>query len=274
MSGLMKDYSKEISDQLTAIAVVLPGDPVKVGDIVSFREGRRLFGKAKPIGRFQKVSDLGLLDVETEVEDDASQESDTYIFASRKGAHYSFDATGGADGAGAGLSGTGKLTVQFSKAGAIYFAAIDCTTRRLRNLAGIEVDLNEHRAAMLWKDTFLVNSVTIASRALIMQSATSSGVLEASGDVAGLIPSASGNANAGISVSVGKVKDASFIKDWSENVTVLFGLSRFVKKDFGSVVKELDVGSREIAGEILNLDDDVYALEEVSPFELLDSSEE
>lgn len=59
MSGLAVQYSKEIAKELAKIAVVLPGEPVEVGQIIYFP-----FGK-KGIWPFRKPAPRGSLNIMT-----------------------------------------------------------------------------------------------------------------------------------------------------------------------------------------------------------------
>lgn len=272
MSGLMIKYSEEVASALTKIPVVLPGSPVSVGDILYFKEGEpswvtRLLVDPKPIGSFEKITDLKSLGVTASIVEDDPSSADSYVFSSKNGTSVAFEAGGEASDP-RGDTGQGSLKVTFSSEGAVYFSAVDCTTERVDDLSAIQVNLQEHNRTIVWHDTFIVTSVTTAKRALIMQSSSNSALLSVKGDVNGLLPgSATGSASANVLIS--GYKDASFIKPWSSNVTVFIGLHRFKKTDFGSLTKALAPGAREKTSRLLNLSDDNYTLEEVSPNEIL-----
>lgn len=283
MAGLEVMYSKELAKQLTKIGVVLPGDPVNIGDIIVFPHGKKglwPFRRPAPIGSFHFISSLEKLGVKTQISD-PDPDPDTYIFSSRKTVDTDFDFGADGNGDGKGVSASGKLTVNFKAEGAIYFAAIDCRTRRLENLVDIEVNLREYSQKLIWHDTFIVTSLTIADKALIMQSDSNSAMLKISGDIKGLVTKKASDISADANISVNKFTQASFIIPWSDNVTVFFGLSRFVKKEFGmepsqemATMNGLDASEfKKLAGEFVNDDNDIYELEPVSALELLDEAD-
>jgi len=256
------EYSKEIAAELTAIPVVLPGDPVSVGEFITFPEGRSgipFFRKMNTWGRFEVISRLQSLG-DTAAESGTDGSRDTYEFASKNGTKVDFDLGGGTAGA------SGSLEVTFSAEGAVYFLAADCATERLNDLTSISVDLNAHKSKIAWKDTFLVTSLTVAARALIMQSSSSSGSLKLAGDVKSV---SAGTVTAKTNIEVQKVSSASLIKPWSEKVTVFFGLHRFEKRDFGSGVQEVAPTKQKRIAHLVQSEDDRYVLSAVSPQELL-----
>lgn len=223
MSTLAKKYCNEILSELDKIPVYLPGTPVNVGDIISFDNG--IFRK-RPVGSFDHVSKLQKLNVPFEVEED--NEPDPYIFGSKSGVSIGFEA-----GATAGSVGQGKLTINFSEEGAIYFAALGCTVRKMSDTTHLKAAIEPHKDRLNWKDAFIVTSVTTARKALIMQSKSNNAKLEIEGDVKNLQPGAGVNLDANAGVKIGRYSDASLIKDWSDNVTVFFSLVRFRKGIWG-----------------------------------------
>lgn len=282
MSGLQIKYSKEVAKELTKIAVVLPGAPVEVGQIIHFPFGKQgvwPFKKPAPRGAFNVITTLANLDVIPQI-GPPDLDGDPYIFASRR--HVKVDADFGATAnLPTGTTVNGSLTANFESEGSVYFAAIDCRTTRITNLDQIQIDLNKHKNEIVWNETFLVTSVTVATKALIMQSSTKSASLNVGGDIKGLITGSATDISGNAQIGVRNFKESSFIKPWSDNVTVFFGLHRFTKSAFGyqpnPVVSRMSpfetIEVNKIAGELVNTKNDKLILEEVSALELLDEND-
>jgi hypothetical protein len=158
----------------------------------------------------------------------------------------------------------GKLDIAFNKAGSVYFAAVECGKVEMTNLSQVQVDLAQHKRDIIWRDTFLVSSVTTARKALIMQSSTSSGKLAVTGAVKGLQAGA-GSVTANANVTVESASDASFLKDWSDNVTVFFGLHKFEKIKFGRTDMIRAAEGASAVTDLVNSDDDQFRLIALSP---------
>lgn len=274
MPGLQIIYSKELARELGKTAVVLPGTPVDVGDILYFPDGLKgiwPFRKRVPRGSFSVITRLSNLGVKPPISlpDPAP---DPFIFASRKGVDVDFQLS--AEGGGA----TGKLSATFKSEGAVYFAAVGCSTSRITDLPAVQRDLAEHSGALSWDKTFLVTSLTTASRAVVMQSSTSSATLEIEGDIKGLATGSGTDIDAGAQIRITRAKEASFIKDWSKDVTVFMMVHRFKKGVYGFELEAripespgfdtVDLG--RTAGEIVHTADDRFVLEAVSALEVLD----
>lgn len=282
MSGLQIMYSKEIAKELTKIAVVLPGAPVEVGQIIHFPFGKKgiwPLKKTAPYGAFNVITTLENLNVQPQISQ-PDADGDPYIFSSRK--FVKIDADFGVQGdLPTGTSAKGSLKINFESEGSVYFAAVDCKTISITNLDQIQIDLEQHKNEIIWNETFLVTSVTVATKALIMQSSTKSASLDIGGDIKGLVTGSAVDISANTNISVKNFKESSLIKPWSDNVTIFIGLHRFTKSDFGhspnlkvsrlSPFETIEVN--KIAGELVNSKDDVLVLEEVSAFELLDESD-
>lgn len=263
MAGLQIEYSKEIAKELTKIAVVLPGQKISVGDVITFPFGGSFFGP-KPRGSFELVTTLNNLGINPDMSGD-DPDGDPYVFASRKGVEVDFDID-----ASGGAQASGSLTAKFRKEGSVYFAAIDCTTKQLTNLAQVQIDLNQHQYAVIWKDTFVVTSVTTAAKALIMQSSTSSASLTVKGEVKGLVTGSGSDIDANATLSVSNFRSASFVKPWSDNVTVFIGLHRFKKSNFGYNPQS----ERSLfASQLVSDSDDTYELARVLPHEIFNESD-
>ncbi len=282
MSGLQITYSKEVAKELTKIAVCLPGAPVKIGQIIHFPFGRSgiwPFRKPAPRGAFNLITtlqNLGMQPQETEPDNDG----EPYIFSSRRTVKIDavFEANGNIN---PNINAGGELKASFEAEGAVYFAAIDCKTINISNLDQIKVNLEQHSNSIIWNETFLVTSVTTASKALIMQSSTKSGSLTIQGNVKGLITQNAADIDANVQIGVRNFKESSFIKPWSDNVTVFIGLHRFTKETFAmeptmSVARLSAFESIErekIAYSLINSPNDKFRLEPVSAFEILDDED-
>ncbi len=257
--SLAIDYCKELASELRQMAVYLPGVEVSPGDIINFKEGN-IFG-AKPIGPFQKVANLTDLNINLETEEDQNPYS--YVYASKGSVSVSFNA-----GSSVSSGSDGKLMVNFSKEGATYLSAVDCIQRRFKDISDLGEQLAHHKMEIDWKKCFIVIAVTIAQRALIMQSNSNSASLELEGQVRGLQPLPGGtilnNAaiNANINLKINSYKEASFIKDWSNEVPVFFQLVRYKKV----LLRGYDIKSAR--RELMTTNEDPFVLEVVDPLEI------
>lgn len=252
--NLAKTYCKEIINGLDKIPVYLPGTPINVGDIITFGKG---FIKPRPIGSFDPISKLSSLGVDYKVQDDEGA-SDSYFYTSNGAVGSNFTAN-----VNTATPGEGKLEINFNKEGTIYFAAIDCKVNSIVDTSSLKKQLEPHRDSIDWKNCFIVTSVTIAKRALIMQSNSQTASLTIEGNVNGLQANGSLDIGADIALKISSYKNSSFIKDWSENVTVFFSLARYRKKflgDWGIATKRA-MYTNEIA--------DSYELTPVYPDDLL-----
>lgn len=229
MAGLAVEYSKQIARELTKVAVSPPGFPASPGDLIVFPMGRvGLLRRERPYGSFNVVGTLEDLGIRTTVREDA--DPDPYIFATRGGSDISFNNdTGAAMGAGGAVSGT--LDIKLTKENALYFAAIDCKTARLNDMISLQQQLQERRGQIPWDRVYLVMSVTTAGKALVMQASSGSASLKVEGDVKGLMPGNNGTkVDSTTQVSVSKFSAASFIKPWSDNVSVFLGLAKLSRR--------------------------------------------
>jgi len=223
-------YSKQIAAALGKVAVYLPGEQIKVGDIVNFPNAEGLFSTA-PFGAFVKVTDLERLGVNLQVESDIDS-PDPYQLSSNHAVNMNTSLSGAADLETPALpGGEGTIVLSFSKQGAIFFYALDCTKESLVSIHDLEKEIEDGGKSLLWKNTFLVTSVTVARKALVIQSISESAEVEIGGKMTGIN---TGNlqiaAEAGLTVN--KVVGDVFVKDWSDDVTVFIDVMRFKKKVF------------------------------------------
>ena len=226
MAGLAVTYSKEIIKELDMIPVYYPGTMVKPGDVISFKHFN-IFGKPQPVGQFTKeasLTDYFEIGLETD------PNLDPVRFSSRKGVSMEFNAK-----ADVGELGKGELKIAFSREGSSFVAATGMKQVRIRNLDKLKGQLMKHKSKFSgdWSKAFIVTSVRTAQKAMMMQSNSNNGSLTIAGEVKQLQTGAAGNLDIGASVTVSSYKDAAFIKEWSDNVEIFFGLSRFRKKFLG-----------------------------------------
>ena len=227
-------YSKEFAKELGKIAVYLPGEKVEVGDVLKFDHGKTLLGKARPLGSFKKITSLKNLGV-SYPEPAFSNTPNTYRFSSKNAVNVEAGVNAVADLGSEDLpSGSGQVSMKFSSEGAIYFLGINCDSKVLDDLAALENEINTNGKKMVWDDTFLVTSITIAKKALIAQSRTKSSELVIAGDVNG-IETGSVAVKAGAKLQVKKQSGDIFVKDWSDDVTVFMDVMKFEREVFGKV---------------------------------------
>lgn len=279
MAGLQIEYSKEIARELTKIAVVLPGSPVRIGDVLYFPFGRGgiwPFRKAKPRGSFDIVSDLSSMGMEFDL-NPPDTEPDPYIFSSRGAVDVNFVAD-----VSVPQAASGEVTAKFRKEGALFFSAVDCTRQSMKDVAGVVSDLLNGSPRSFSSDVFIVTSVTTARRALIMQSSASGAELKVSGKVQGLVTGSGSDIDASANISVNSFIQQSLIKPWSENVTVFMGLHRIRKvqsPESVSVETLLRSGrypdeGNLLASEFIHTTDDRYVLEAVTSDDVISDDDE
>jgi hypothetical protein len=228
MSKLQILYSKEIAKELGKIAIYLPGEPIEVGDIITFPNSRRSFlNKPRPLGSFRKVSSLKYLGVEFQ-KSNYSKQKNTYRYSSTENVSISSDTIIKGDlGISSLPSLDSNIKMKFGKEGAIYFLAKDCSKTQIDNLYALENKITvANNRGILWEESFLVTSVTKAKRAFIAQSHSKSSQLYLKGEMDGINY---GNINTDLNTefSVSKHQGDIFIKDWSTNVNVFMDVVRF-----------------------------------------------
>ena len=257
MSKLQIQYSKELARELGKIAVYLPGEHINVGDIIKFPFGNSLLGKPRPLGSFEKVTSLKNLGVSYK-EPEYSSKPDTYRFTSKNSVQVNLEIGGNANIGKDNLpSGSGDLKIGFSSEGAIYFLAVDCDSLQLDDLNSLENEINAKGKKMLWDDTFLVTSVTVAKKALIVQSQSKNSEIQISGNVKGIeAPQVKIGANTQLSIK--KQKGDLFMKDWSDNVTVFMNVVLFEQEVFDENFKGIETptsNEREIKLKLISIDE-------------------
>ena len=186
MSKLQIQYSKEFARELGKIAVYLPGEHVEVGDIITFPNGNSFLGNSRPLGTFKKATSLKKMGVKYD-EPKFSGNVDTYRFSSKNSIDFDLKTEAKATlGSDAIPSLDSNIKLQFSSEGSIYFLAIDCDKKELNDFASLENEINANGKKLIWEDTYLVTSVTIANRAFMVQSKSKSSQLVMSGDFKGI----------------------------------------------------------------------------------------
>ena len=231
MSKLQLQYSKELARELGKIAVYLPGEQVNIGDIVTFPYGKTFLGKSRPLGSFKKISSLEALGISFP-EPQFSNTPDTYQFSSKNDVSIDFNLDNHADLGNEKLpNGKAKLNIKFTSEGAIYFLGIDCNKKELKDISALENEINAKGKKLLWKNTYLVTSITVAKKAFIAQSRSKSSEFTVNGDIKG-IQTKTFDISTQTNLTIQKQKGDLFIKDWSDDVTVFMDLIKFEKEVF------------------------------------------
>jgi len=233
MSSLQTSYSKQIAKELGKIAVYLPGEEITVGDIIKFPYGNKLF-KNNPTGTFSRVTNLKKLGV-TYSKPKESITPDSYQFTSKGSVDVHFNVDAKLDSSIPNFpNGETGVKISLSEEGAIFFYAIDCKKKELLDIPSLQNQINDEGKTMVWDDTFLVTSVTIARKALVIQSNSKYSELILGGDIKGLQGSKALELNVQSKIHIKKQRGNIFIKNWSDEVTVFMDVMRFRKKVFGT----------------------------------------
>jgi len=219
-------YCKQIIRDLKRIPIYPPSVERKLGDIIQYRD--RVV-KTKPIGSHTLISNLSKLDIEMSVREDKNPAPFKY---STKGAtSVSFDTE-----AGTTSKKTGRLTVNFKKQFSTFLIAIDCVTHSFDNLIDLNEKLEPHKdhSGIDWENCFIVNSITIAKKAFILQVSEKDSVLELEGDVSGLNPANKiSPIDASLKFNINKMTSSELLIDRAENINIFFGLLRYKKTNEG-----------------------------------------
>ncbi|WP_062053959.1 hypothetical protein [Aquimarina longa] len=265
MKSLQIQYSKEVARELGKIAVYLPGEEIEVGDILTFPYGKKGFlKKTAPLGSFQKITSLKNLGI-SEVKVQQSKTPDSYRFTSKQAVDLQFGVRVDADLGNDTLpKANGELRIKLSAEGAICFFALHCFKTSLDDIMALENEINTKGKKMVWEDTYLVTSVTIAKKALIIQSNSSSSELTLGGDVQGLQSSSIMKVKTDAKIHIKKQTGDMLIKDWSDEVTVFMDLMKFEKETFATETKNSSFTSK-------SLDTDIIRLQPVSVSELVEN---
>lgn len=221
--SLAKDYCKELLSQLDQLAVYMPGRAVNVGDVITYGH---IGVFSRPLGDFQVVTTLEELNVKVLKRKD--QNSDSYRYASTGGTSASFQAD-----VDAGNMGKGTLNIGFSKAGSLYVAALECKREEMTNLHTLDDQLIPHRQDVDWNNCYIITSVTRAKRAIVMQSSSTSAELVINGQTRDLNPTSGSDVQVNAEFSVKSYRDASFIKDWSNEASLFMTLVRYKRNVLG-----------------------------------------
>ncbi|WP_298510806.1 hypothetical protein [uncultured Kordia sp.] len=228
--SLQIQYSKTIAKELGKVAVYLPGEKIQVGDIVQFPHGKGIF-KIAPFGSFKKITDLKSLDITCDITSD-SESADSYQFTSKNVVEIDTNLGGTIDTTLKKTpKGSGKLQLSFSKKGSIFFHALECTKQSLNNIHNLESEINDNGKQLVWDDTYLVTAVTVAKKAMVVQSTSKDFQLELGGDIKNIKSGALG-LDVAANINITKKKGSAFIKEWSDDVTVFVDVMRFKKKFF------------------------------------------
>jgi hypothetical protein len=250
--SLQIKYSKEIAKELGKVAVYLPGELIEVGDIIKFPNGRSgLFSKEAPLGTFIKISSLNNLGVKYSIQD-KQETKHSYKFSSESSVKRASSINAEMDLTSEALpSADAEIILQFTSEGSVYFHALDCYKTQINDIASLENEIISKSQVLIWESTYLVTSVTYASKALIMQSRSKNSEITLSGN-------ANGVKTSGISIggeaefNIKSQNGDFFIKDWSNDVSVFMELMKFDRQIFQVINKSLN--SRETRDRLIPVD--------------------
>lgn len=217
MGSPVKTYQTEMHENFGFFATWLPGDPIEVGDVGVFEDGR-----------FRREARLGDFHIPCKVEV-ANSASDVQ-FTSRNGVQVS---TRG--GASAATVGELRMSVQFTGNGAFLFHASGLHLHRLSNrpeVTAAVLGLYEHRR---WKREWLiVEAVHTAARTTVLISEDRAAKVELAAKSEIPVPIASlaaPEAKIQVTASEGKV----FQSIGANNLHPLYACLRVKDPFFGSV---------------------------------------
>lgn len=174
MANPVKTYQSEMHGKLGFFANWLPGDPVAVGDVGLLEAGR-----------FRRMSSLKELGIQCRRKGGSERQDVQYTSTQGTEVH-----TGG--GVGAASPVTGKVTLEFSRAGAFLFHATGLRMERMDNRSQVAAALLEAHEQGHWdKDWLLIEAVHVADRATIVVSQDKSAGVELVADASGVAAIAS-----------------------------------------------------------------------------------
>lgn len=250
--SLQIKYSKEIAKELGKVAVYLPGEIIEVGDIIKFPNGKTgVFSKEAPLGVFIKISSLTNLGVDYSTQD-KPEAKHSYKFSSESSISKSSSINSEVELSSNTLpSAAAEVVLQFSSEGSIYFHALDCYKTQINDIASLENEIISKSRVLIWENTYLVTSVTYASRALIMQSRSKNSEITLSGNVSGMKTSGV-DVGAKAELNIKNQNGDFFIKDWSNDVSVFMELMKFDKHIFQAINRGLN--SRETQDRLVPVD--------------------
>ncbi|MBN8487162.1 MAG: hypothetical protein J0M20_05480 [Burkholderiales bacterium] len=151
MGSPVKTYQTEMYENFGFFATWLPGDPIEVGDVGVFEEGR--FRREARLSDFQ-------IPCQVEVADNASDVQ----FTSRNGVQLSTSA-----GASAGAVGELRMSIQFTGDGAFLFHASGLKVHRLGNRPEVTAAVLGLYERKRWKKEWLiVEAVHTAARTTVL----------------------------------------------------------------------------------------------------------
>ncbi|SEW27512.1 hypothetical protein SAMN05421841_1966 [Chryseobacterium wanjuense] len=250
--SLQIKYSKEIAKELGKVAVYLPGELIEVGDIITFPNGKGgIFSKEAPLGVFTKISSLNNLNVEYSTQS-KPEAKHSYKFSSESSVSRSSSIN-----SEVGLSSNAlpnadiEVVLQFTSEGSIYFHALDCYKTQINDIASLENEIISKSQVLIWENTYLVTSVTYASKALIMQSRSKNSEITLSGNVNG-IKTSGANIGTDAEFNIKSQNGDFFIKDWSNNVSIFMELMKFDKQIFQAINRNLN--PKQIQGRLTPVD--------------------
>lgn len=239
--SLQIKYSKEIAKELGKVAVYLPGEIIEVGDIIKFPNGKTgIFSKGAPLGVFTKISSLNNLSVKYSMQQQLGSKH-TYKFSSENSVNQISSINSEIELSSDTLPNIdAEVILKFTSEGSIYFHALDCYKTQINDIASLENEIISKSKVLIWENTYLVTSVTYATKALIMQSRSKNSEITLSANAHG-IKTSQINIGAGAESSIKSQNGDFFIKDWSNDVSIFMELMKFEKQIFQVINRSLNV---------------------------------
>lgn len=215
------NYIRELKEATRLIPVILPGTPVRVGDLIKFNENDG-WGRPK-LGLFRQYESLSGLNIPFSTAQPVTSSVKTYT--SQGGITAS---------AGTSVQDLATAQVEFSRKGALFIQAFQVSETSLVNLRKVKRDL----APQLDRDfdnAFLVYRLFTAQRVVVIQSQSQSGKVEFSLD-----PAPGSKAGLRIGASQGK----STVEEYVDEVSLLMDLIE-IRTEFGTQKQRLALAHRE-----------------------------
>lgn len=235
--SLQIKYSKELAKKLGKIAVYFPGEPIEVGDIIHFPNGKTsFFSKEAPLGVFTKITSLQNLHVSHAIQNETKTKH-SYKFSTENTVEQSSSIHSSVKLAPIHSNLDTDITIQFTQEGSLYFHAIDCYKKQIKDIASLEKEIISKSQTLVWNSTYLVTSVTYATKALIIQSRSKNSTITLANSLD--IQTKENNLTTQIGLNIKNQNGEFFIKDWSNHVSVFMELMKFEKQTFQATTRNL-----------------------------------
>jgi len=261
--GSANAYCKQIIKDLDRIPIYPPTVTRMLGDIIQFKRRRVL--RTKPLGSHALITNLKNLKVKFKIRKDIHPAPFKY---GSRGVNTNY----------LNLEGkvsnkiTGKLRVSFKNKYSTYLIATDCVTHSIENLNDLNALLKPfyNKSGIDWENCFIVNSITIAKKAFILQVTNSDSIVELEGKVEGLKPSElQSSIDANLDFNITNDVGSELLIDKAKDINIFFGLVRFKKVKNGQLVydpissKYTFMNSKKPLNDEFELQPYVYDFEEI-----------